>query len=326
MVGKKSIILVSMVLTVLLIGKGLVYGDSANTGYTITNISDNLWLSRDGGKAVRVKTGDFINKVGDYVIMDKTNGEITRFSLPNQTFGAITDEQTYKDVLYQKIRSIEKEFILEVPVTVVPVSRIGGILRDIQFDSPYFYLTEWKINQLAPGKYQYFISYAIEDIEEYEEQTEMARWYLDSIVDSKGLHMGEEFLEKQLFMWVLLNTTYVKNTDSEYGYYFSHLFQSRSLSNELICDGYARTVMYLFNSIGIPTTLIFGAVGDVNHAWNVVELSDGGRYHVDATLSDKNPLIPNVNFKYYNKTDAEVERTLSWDRSAYEPCNGAVKN
>ena len=54
-----------------------------------------------------------------------------------------------------------------------------------------------------------------------------------------------------------------------------------------MCAGYAASVKYLLDKIGIPCIYVQGTSLETNigHAWNIVEI-EGEYYYVDATYGD----------------------------------------
>ncbi len=79
-----------------------------------------------------------------------------------------------------------------------------------------------------------------------------------------------------------------------------------------VCQGYAKTLQYLLERLGVNTILVTGTVGSDGHAWNMVSI-DGAYYLVDATWGDASYLtdlqseaIVTVNYDYFCITTAEM--------------------
>ncbi|MCM1126955.1 MAG: hypothetical protein NC429_10835 [Lachnospiraceae bacterium] len=93
---------------------------------------------------------------------------------------------------------------------------------------------------------------------------------------------------------------------------------SALVNGQTVCAGYARAFQYLLQQLGIPCYYCTGYAGE-NHAWNIVELSDG-YYNVDATWDDTGE----GSYDYFNKTDADYADThVRKELAVYlPPCNG----
>lgn len=87
-----------------------------------------------------------------------------------------------------------------------------------------------------------------------------------------------------------------------------------------VCAGYTRTMQYILNKIGIPTTMVEGnsLISGEEHAWNLCKLSDG-YYFIDATWGDasytnsdsKEGAVRGVNYDYLLVTSEELLKTHS---------------
>lgn len=91
------------------------------------------------------------------------------------------------------------------------------------------------------------------------------------------------------------------------------------LNGRSVCAGYAKTVQYLLNQMGVATTFIEGVdlIRGEGHAWNLV-LIDGQYYYLDATWGDtsyKNVqgtgIDAGINYGYLNITTEELLRNHS---------------
>lgn len=93
---------------------------------------------------------------------------------------------------------------------------------------------------------------------------------------------------------------------------------SAMVNGRTVCAGYARAFQYLMQQLGIPCYYCTGYAGE-NHAWNIVELSDG-YYNVDVTWDDTGE----GSYAYFNKSDADYAKThVRKELSVYlPPCSG----
>lgn len=94
-----------------------------------------------------------------------------------------------------------------------------------------------------------------------------------------------------------------------------------------VCEGYAKAMYRILNSIGIETLFVTGQGvghdGSVEpHAWNIVKI-DGEYYQVDVTWD--NPLTSigrkEILYDYFNITDEKIRKDHRWDASLYPKCN-----
>ena len=84
-----------------------------------------------------------------------------------------------------------------------------------------------------------------------------------------------------------------------------------------VCEGYARSMKYLLDSLDIPCTIVIGkgtnSEGQTeNHAWNYVQV-DGKWYAIDATWDDpviigNGTLNQSFKYRYFLKGSSEMEK------------------
>lgn len=95
---------------------------------------------------------------------------------------------------------------------------------------------------------------------------------------------------------------------------------SALVNGQTVCAGYARAFQYILQQLRIPCYYCTGFAGE-NHAWNIVQLSDGF-YNVDTTWDDSD----GGKYDYFNKTDEDYSSShLRKELSVYlPPCNGQL--
>lgn len=85
---------------------------------------------------------------------------------------------------------------------------------------------------------------------------------------------------KFIYEYIIDSTDYDINAEDNQNIY------SVLVGRSSVCAGYAKTMQYLLNRIGIFCTYVVGTVdGGEAHAWNIVKC-DGEYYNVDATWGD----------------------------------------
>ncbi len=84
-----------------------------------------------------------------------------------------------------------------------------------------------------------------------------------------------------------------------------------------VCQGYALLIHKMLETAGVESRIISGRAGGENHAWNLVRL-EGNWYHLDATWNSPTPDVPGrVLYAYYNRTDAAMAATHTWEQDKY---------
>lgn len=136
-----------------------------------------------------------------------------------------------------------------------------------------------------------------------------------------------------------------KELDSEYGkvrYVYEYLIDSVDyvdgasnnqniysalVSEESVCAGYAKSVQYLLEKVGIECITVTGEATDnegdtESHAWNVVNC-DGDYYYVDATWGDpegqKEDISRLMVYDYLCCSEAELSKTHKADKEGQIP-------
>ena len=117
----------------------------------------------------------------------------------------------------------------------------------------------------------------------------------------------------------------ITHTEYELGCPDSQNICSVLLNGKSVCQGYAKTLQYLCQKLGIPALLVTGRVKGQGHAWDLLML-DGEWYYADPTWGDASyrqtegtgtgaVSFPAVNYDYFCVTTEQLERT-------HEPAGG----
>lgn len=79
------------------------------------------------------------------------------------------------------------------------------------------------------------------------------------------------------------------------------------VQGKAVCEGYAKAMQILLNSVSIPTTVVrgFSVENQMGHMWNLVKINDE-YYYLDPTWNDNEP---QHHYSYFNITSAALKRT-----------------
>lgn len=136
---------------------------------------------------------------------------------------------------------------------------------------------------------------------------------------------------KYVYEYIVLHTDY--NQDAPENQNICSVF----VGGESVCQGYAKAAQYLFDKLGITSTLVVGTVsGGQRHAWNLVWV-DGESYYLDVTWGDasyraydkeENELpVPPINYDYLCVTTKELLQTHEPDNFVPLPeCTATAAN
>ncbi|WP_442596693.1 DUF5050 domain-containing protein [Neobacillus sp. D3-1R] len=128
--------------------------------------------------------------------------------------------------------------------------------------------------------------------------------------------MNEFEKVKAIHDYVVLNSAYdYENYKNNTIPKLSYTVYGLLVNGTAVCDGYAKTMFYLLNKIGIETLYVVGKGHGEDHAWNKVKI-DGLWYNLDATWDDPVPNLEGyVRYKYFLISDSKLREDHIWDNS-----------
>jgi len=193
---------------------------------------------------------------------------------------------------------------------------IDSIFMSVMMDHPefffvkgYTYVTYKSDGQILGYELTGDYSYTMEEAGElYQKASHRAQEIWDGI--PKDADSYEKV--KYIYETVIRNTEYVVDARDNQN------ILSVLLYGQSVCQGYAKTVQYLLNGMGIDCTLVQGKViSGEGHAWNLLNL-DGSYYYLDATWGDasynreaglEEQQVPDINYEYLCVTTADLMKT-----------------
>ncbi|MDO5155219.1 MAG: transglutaminase domain-containing protein [Eubacteriales bacterium] len=133
--------------------------------------------------------------------------------------------------------------------------------------------------------------------------------------------------EKELALHDYLTTHCVYSEDANQGP-DSDIYRAYGalVNGNAVCNGYAEAMQILLMCAGVNTKFVTGKAGNVDHAWNLVEL-DGQWYHMDATWDDPKPdQGQRLLHPYFNVTDEIMGESHIWNRERYPNADSMTYN
>lgn len=151
---------------------------------------------------------------------------------------------------------------------------------------------------------------------------------LDSIIN-KVIKAGMTDYEKELAIHdeLIKHINYYNFSKIENIPDIKHTAYGAIIENEAVCDGYSKAFKLLLEKVGIESIIISGKIGDIPHAWNLVNIN-GDYYHVDVTSDTINKDNKKyVSHTYFNLTDNEIIKTHVLDNKYSLPkCSSDIYN
>lgn len=248
-----------------------------------------------------------------YLFMQGTFDEEADISVDSYRYGyqqlSAADQK-----IYRKILGALSEHKESIRLTYATYDAAVRIVSDVVYDYPeYFWATTGGTTHTTilygiPISYSYSFNYTMDSGKHKEVQPAVnsaASQILSGIDDS----MSEYDKVKTVYEALIRKTQYNESLSEDQTIY------NVLVNGEGVCSGYAKTMQYLLNRLGIFCTYVTGEVpGFGNHAWNLVRI-DGEYYYLDATWGD--PLFLNsdvepfaeVNYDYFLITTKDILTT-----------------
>ena len=126
--------------------------------------------------------------------------------------------------------------------------------------------------------------------------------------------------------------TLIRDTEYDLNAPDNQTIYSALVGKRSVCQGYAKSMQYLLNAMGLECTLIQGTAQGEPHGWNLVK-SDGEYYYVDATWGDNSyrpenggALGPEILYEYLCVTTEEILKEHQIDEIVPLPTCTATKD
>ena len=192
-------------------------------------------------------------------------------------------------------------------ITPISVDQISAVFYAMKCDRPDFF---W----LGSGyscQYNYRTVLTLSPLYDISDDLDTAKAAFDSVAEEimAGITPDMTDFEKELYLHdtIAARVEYIETTNAHNAY-------GALVEGKAVCDGYAESLQYFLQRVGINSFIVTGG----NHAWNLVEI-DGNWYHTDLTWNDQESIIFHT---YFNVTDAEITRdhTIEPALYAYPSC------
>lgn len=191
---------------------------------------------------------------------------------------------------------------------------IDHIFQCVMMDHPeLFYVNGYSYTKYTRGERTVAIDF--EGSYELDQETALAREaeieqaaeaFLTEIPD------GDDYTRvKYLYEKIIRETDYDLNAPDNQNIY------SVLVGGASVCQGYAKTMQYLTNRLGMECTLVIGTVPNgERHAWNLIRM-DGEYYYLDSTWGDISYQtqesdyedLPEISYDYFGVTTAQLRTT-----------------
>ncbi len=262
---------------------------------TGTDVPDKGGLIQEEGDGSLIDDGDLDSLEDSGITGDSYSVDTEKY--PYYSFLTESGQTIYRQVC-ANIEALETTF---VPETDISVSEMKNAVEAVFNDHPeYFWIETAYAYRYTSNNTCVQISVSFNGTTE---DFDSAKTAFDSaagtIIDYAAALDSDYEKEKYVHDAVIALADYDESVDSSY----SQSAYSALVMGRTVCAGYARAFQYILQELDVTTYYCVGyASGD--HAWNIVELSDG-YYNVDLTWDDS----VSVSYAYFNLPDSVFSRT-----------------
>lgn len=302
--------------------------------YVVRFQSEKALISRDGSEAVPILNGTKLTKPGTYflTLLDSKQGvKINTFKIPSKkdvSFWAITRESEIEEILKYTLENFETDITIKFNFGVYDINALNGLFEKnvnkvlekypkLTYEG-YTIRVAGEKNPIIDLKFVYPLK-VTNTLKNYDMRTDQL--LVQIINETITSDMPDYKREVALFKYIIERITYSTNNNQGVSYVnptpMSHTMYGGLIDRVAVCDGYAKSLMYLLNAVGVPAQLVVGNINDgVLHAWNLVKIQ-GGYYHVDSTWGDADEKQIGAFYDYLNEKDTYMQRTHVWDAAKY---------
>lgn len=237
-------------------------------------------------------------------------------------------------ILYTEIYSILSTFAKDTKVSSKDPDRIEKAFSYVMLDHPeIFYITGYSFTKYMRGsqieKITLSGSYTMSKSEAMKKQTELEE-YTKKCIEGYSGRVDDYEKVKYVYDYIIKNNEYDMSAPNNQN------ILSVIESHRTVCQGYAKSMQYILNKMGVFCILCEGIVkATESHVWNIVRI-DGEYYHVDATWGDSSYMIaedaeefevPDINYDYLCLTDDAIKEThVIKDNISLPKCNSMRDN
>jgi hypothetical protein len=220
-------------------------------------------------------------------------------------------------VIYMEIYSTLVSMKSNVKLSTTDKNLVDKIFSCVMNDHPeFFYVDGYSyVEKSSKDKVKALLfsgNYTME-----QEKADQLKAFMDkSIVEIYKQIPGykdEYDIVKYTYEWI------IENTDYDISAANNQNICSVLLNGKSVCQGYAKTLQYMLQKLGIQSFIVNGYAGSEKHAWNLIRV-DGSYYYIDATwgdasytygfdIGDNSIYGPSINYDYFLVTTDEICRT-----------------
>lgn len=212
----------------------------------------------------------------------ENSAEVISQQSGNYAFDQLETEAERK--LYAEIYTILINQDENVVVSSILVDTIDYVFQCVMNDHPeIFYANGYTYTKYSVGDETKHIAFSgtyTMDRNTIQEMQTRIDAYVAQCINEMDASFDSYEKVKYIYEYLIYHTTYDLQAKENQN------ICSVCVYGASVCQGYAKTMQYILNQLGIPTTLVIGTVDTgEGHAWNLVTI-DGAYYYVDATWGD----------------------------------------